>query len=327
MEQLSLSHNRIALGSSDPLELHYRGKQTLVIGVHQTSVRFSEERANMCPNYWHFSPYGFCPFDCAYCYLAATPGVRFSPTVKIFVNVAEMLDRIDRIARRIARPTAFYLGKLQDGLALDPLTGYSRIMIPFFASHPYARLVVLTKAADVRNLLDIEHRGHAIHAWSLNPPEVCGAFEMNTPSPAERVDAMRRCAAARYPVRAVIMPIIPIEGWQNAYERFLITLVATLPLTRITLGGVCSFDGALSLTERKLGRNNAVSRSLRSCGRKSADGRRRYTVDERVAIHRHLIDVVRRADPHLQIALCLEECAVFEALGLTAYTGRCNCVL
>jgi len=60
------------------------GKKTLVFGVHKSALRFSGEDGNTCPNYWHFSPYGFCPYDCQYCYLAGTPGVRFSPTVKIF---------------------------------------------------------------------------------------------------------------------------------------------------------------------------------------------------------------------------------------------------
>lgn len=326
-ERLSLPHNRVDLGSADPVALHYSGKQTLVIGKHQSAVRLSDERANMCPNYWHFSPYGFCPFDCAYCYLAATPGVRFSPTVKIFVNVREMLDDIDRIARRLAQPTAFYLGKLQDGLALDPLTGYSRVMVPFFASHPYARLIVLTKASDVRNLMDVEHSGNTILSWSLNPPEVCGQFEINTPAPGERIEAMRHCSAAGYPVRAVIMPIIPITGWRDAYEAFLQELITTVPLTRITLGGICSYDGALSLTDFKLGPGNTVSRALHRSGFKSADGRRRYVVSERIEMYRHLITAIRHLDPQRPIALCLEERVVFEALGMMEDAGRCNCVL
>ena len=327
IEQLNLPHNRVDLGPANAVDRHYRGKQTLVIGEHRTAVRLSEEDANMCPNYWHFSPYGFCPFDCAYCYLAATPGVKFSPTVKIFVNLSEMLDKIDRVARKLAKPTAFYLGKLQDGLALDPLTGYTRVLIPFFASHPYARLTLLTKAADVQNLMGIEHGGQAILSWSLNPPEICRRFEHNTPSPVKRVEAMRQCAAAGYPVRAVIMPIIPIDGWRDAYATFLQRLVTTVPLSRITLGGICSFGGALALTEVKLGPENTVSQALRRSGGKSRDGRHRYAVSERTAIYHHLITAIRRLDPQLPIGLCLEERAVFEALDMIDNAGHCNCVL
>lgn len=327
LEQLDLPHNRINVGSTDPLAQHYLGKRMLVLGEHRSAVRLSREYRNMCPNYWHFSPYGFCPFDCAYCYLAATPGVRFSPTVKIFLNLPEILAQIGRIAQRLGRPTAFYLGKLQDGLALDPLTGYSRVMVPFFAQHPYARLTLLTKASDVENLLDLDHRGHTILSWSLNPPEVCARFEVNTPPPQDRIEAMRICAAAGYPIRAVIMPVIPVPGWREVYAQFLQELLTMVPLTRITLGGICSYEGALSLMESKLGMDNVVSQRVCNSVGKCADGRRRYRPGERVDIYQCLIDSTRRFQPALRVALCLEERAVFDALNLGASAGRCNCVL
>jgi spore photoproduct lyase len=88
------------------------------------------------------------------------------------MNLDEILAQVDKQARKIGRPEAFYLGKLQDGMALDPLTGYSRVMIPFFAEHPFARLRILSKSADFENVLDLDHRGHTVLCWSLNPPEV-----------------------------------------------------------------------------------------------------------------------------------------------------------
>ena len=85
-------------------------------------------------------------------------------------------------------------GQLQDGLALEPLSGYARAMIPFFAHHPYARVVVLTKSADVENLLDLGHAGRTILSWTVNAPEVVEHFERNTPNVMARLEAMRRCA-------------------------------------------------------------------------------------------------------------------------------------
>ena len=64
---------------------------------------------------------------------------------------------------------------------------------------------------------------------------------------------MRQCAAAGYPVRVVVMPIILIAGWRDAYGAFLQELITTVSLARITRGGICSYDGALALTEAKLG--------------------------------------------------------------------------
>jgi len=327
VERLDTPHNRINLGRGDPLALLRRGKRTLVLGVHRSAVRRSEEEGNTCPNYWHVSPYGFCPYGCHYCYLAGTPGVRFSPTVKVFVNLPEILVEIDRTARQLARPTAFYLGKLQDGLALDRLTGYSRELVPFFAAHPYARMTLLTKSADVEKLLGLDHRGHTILSWSLNPSEVIEEFEANTPSLEARLDAMRRCADAGYPVRAVIMPVIPVADWRNAYDRFLDRLLSEVPLRRVTLGGICSYPHARRLMEARLGRANAVSRALDASGSRSPDGRMRYAAPLRVEMYGHLVRAIRRRRADLDIGLCLEDRRVFEALGLGASIGRCNCVL
>jgi spore photoproduct lyase len=320
-------HNRAPLPGSDPLEVHRHGKKTLVFGEHRSVVGLSEETGNCCPNYWHFSPYGFCPYGCTYCYLAGTRGVYFSPTVKIFLNLPEILGQIHRVACEAGRSTGFYLGKLQDGLALDPLTGYSRIMVPFFANHPLARLIVLTKAADVENLLDLPHGEHTILSWSLNPPEVGAEFERNTPPVECRIEAMRKCAAAGYPVRVVLMPIIPLTSWEPIYERFLVDFLRQVRPERITLGGVCSYPNALRLTQAKMGTSHAIAAGLGLRALKSADGRARYPLDLRVRIYQHLIGVIRDIRPDVTVGLCLEEQAVFEAVAMRRAIGRCNCVL
>jgi hypothetical protein len=355
VEAFGVPHNRVDLGEGDRLRLHARGKQTLVLGEHQSALRFSTEKGNACPNYWHFSPYGFCPYGCHYCYLAGTPGVWFSPTVKIFLNLEEILAKVDRTAKQLGRPTAFYLGKLQDGLALEPLSGYARAMVPFFAGHPYARMVILTKSADVENLLDLDSRGRTILSWTVNAPEVARCFERKTPDVSARIEAMRRCARAGYAVRAVLMPIIPVADWQAVYGRFVAALLESVPLARITLGSICSYPQAQRLLELKLGKQNVVSTLLRGRAtttplspdqppvgarrgtrqrvpggegrRASPDGRLRFNRSTREEVYRHLIDCIRRQRPDLEIGLCLEDEATFASLDLRGSIGRCNCVL
>ena len=298
----------------------------MVLAEHKSAVRQSTEEGNSCPNYWHFSPYGFCPYGCAYCYLAGTQGVRFSPTVKIFLNLSEILADVDRIAKQLGQPTAFYLGKLQDGLALDALTGYSREIVPFFARHSLARLTLLTKSADVSNLLDLDHRGHSILSWTLNPQSVITAFEQDTPLLEDRIQAMEACLKAGYPVRAVVMPIIPASDWESVYDAFLTELLSRVRLSRITFGSICSYPQAVRLTEQKLGRDNLISAQLDSRPR-SGDGRARFPPDLRQHVYRHLLTTIGRLDPKLQIGLCLEESSMFDSLELASSRGRCNCVL
>ena len=326
-ECLDTPHNRIELNETDALALHKTGKKTLVFGELKSAVRFSQEEGNTCPNYWHFSPYGFCPYGCKYCYLAGTQGVKFSPTVKIYVNLPEMLDEIDRIARRLKKLTPFYIGKLQDPLALDPLTAYSTVLVPFFAEHPYAHLTLLTKSTNVERLLEFEHKGHTILSWSVNPPEICRIFEDNVSDIDKRLEAMSKASSAGYPVRAVMMPIIPVEGWQEIYTTFTRHLLETVPIQRLTLGGICIYRGARKLMEQKLGSNNPISNNIEAVWQKTGDGRVRYSQALRREVYSIIIKAARRLRPELELALCLEERELWQTLGLEGNIGRCNCVL
>ena len=327
LDALEVPHNRVAVPGGSLLERHSHGKRTLVFGELTDSVRFSDEKGNTCPNYWHFSPYGFCPYGCHYCYLAGTIGVKFSPTVKIFVNLPEMLSRIDRIDTDLARPTAFFVGKLQDGLALDPLTGYSRLLVPFFAAHRHARLIVLTKAAQVDNLLPLNHSGHTILSWSVNPDSVCRVFDMGAPTLESRLTAMEKCAMAGYPIRAVIMPIVPVQDWRGVYREFIAELLHRVPLTRLTLGGICSYKTANSLMVRKISADNSISRNTEKGQAKPDDGRLRYAPRLRAELYAYLTREIHKWRPHLRVSPCFEEVNVCEASGLSENVGKCNCVL
>jgi DNA repair photolyase len=330
VEQPSVPHNKVAVHGADPRQLHDEGRRMLVLGEHHSAVGYSDEAGNTCPNFRHFSPYGYCHYGCHYCYLAGTQEVRCSPTVKIFLNLEEILQEIDRRACQIGgpkAPVAFYLGKLQDGMALDPLTGYSRVLIPFFAEHPLARLRVLSKSADFVNVLDLNHRGHTVLSWTFSPAVVQQDYEPNAPTGAERIEAAKQCAAAGYPIRAMLMPIIPVRDWQRHYDALLETLLSQVQLDRITLGGICSYRPALKLMERKLGRENLISRSLTPPGPSPGDGRARYPPHLRREIYSHVLATIRRYQPDLTCALCMEDAALARGLGLGDTIGRCTCVL
>lgn len=319
-------HNQVSLDESNPVKRLRTGKRTLVFGEHKSAVRFSDEEGNTCPNYWHFSPYGFCPFGCKYCYLAGTLGVWHSPTVKVYVNLEEIVSQIERTARKLAEPTAFYIGKLQDGLALDPLTGYSEVLVPFFARHEFARQVILTKSDSVENLIGLEHRGHTTITWSMNPPEISGRFEENVPTIEDRLSAMKKCAEAGYPVRAVIMPVIPVNNWEHFYGRFVKRLFAEIPLERVTTGGICIYKNARRLMENKIGSSNPISCEI-DASKESEDGRARYASKTRIDMYRLIADAVQKTNREITVALCLEEPEVWQQLGLEKNIGRCNCVL
>jgi len=301
------------------------GRRTLVVGCLKSVLRRSAEADICCPNYLHFSPTAYCTYGCAYCYLAGTRSTVFAPVAKVYVNLEDMLAAIERKARRLDRPTSFYVGKLQDALALDPLTGFSRVLVPFFAEQPHARLVMLTKSDAVANLLDLDHRGHTVVSWSINPEAVCREFEGCAPPLAARLGAARRCQEAGYPLRFIVMPILPVDDWEQHYAELVEQLFAAVQPRRITLGGLCSYRGALALTARALGPDNLIARHINP--KPSPDGRLRFPRPLRIAFYRHLIAGIRRHHPSLPIGLCLEEPQVWAAAGLDPAEQTCNCIV
>ena len=152
-------------------------------------------------------------------------------------------------------------------------------------------------------------------------------FEENAPSVEERLDAMRRVSERGYPVRAIMMPIIPVDGWQDVYSAFTARLLETVPIQRLTLGGICIYRSARDLMERKMGAQNVVSEHIDRASPKAEDGRARYPRSLRHLAYSLIIQCARRIRPDLDIALCLEEQALWESTGLVGNLGRCNCHL
>jgi hypothetical protein len=123
------------------------------------------------------------------------------------------------------------------------------------------------------------------------------------------------------------MPIVPVAGWEGMYDRFLRDLLTRVRLSRITLGSICSYPAALSLTEQTLGPSNPIAVALDKANGKSPDGRLRFAANVRENIYRRLLATLREMAPGLEISLCLEDPRMFCSLGLEDGHGRCNCVL
>ena len=138
---------------------------------------------------------------------------------------------------------------------------------------------------------------------------------------------MRRVAGRGYPVRAIMMPIIPIKGWQDLYTAFTRRLLEGVPIKRLTLGGICIYRSARDLMERKMGMRNVVSEHIDATSPKAGDGRLRYPPMLRSAMYSLVIERARRLRPDLELALCLEEETLWESTGLSGSLGRCNCRL
>jgi len=302
-EQPDTPASRVVIEAPNPFIRNKRGKKTLVLGELQEAVRCTENVECIRPAYWHFSIYSNCPYGCQYCYLGGTRGVWFSPGVRVYLNLRDIIARIDKVAGDAGKPTGFFLGRLQDGLALDPLTGYSTALVPFFARHRFARQILLTKSDAVDNLLELDHQGNTIMCWTLNIPEVAESYESNVPTVEARIVAMERCAERGYPVRALIRPVITHEKWRNSYIDFVEHLVPRVPLQRLGFGGIYSNGRVAYLTRRELGGQYNVFFGA-GAGRERCSSARWYRCAECRKHYGDLVDTALAVRPELEVGPC-----------------------
>ena len=78
--------------------------------------------------------------------------------------------------------------------------------------------------------------------------------------------------------------------------------------------------------ESKSGERNPISLNIDD-KIKSQDGRARYNGSLRQEMYSLITSVVRRYQPELYLALCLEEKEFWQNTGLENNIGHCNCVL
>jgi spore photoproduct lyase len=201
--------------SSDP---HTSGKRTLILARH--AGNFLKEcpgaGAEICCNYYVVNYASNCHLECTYCvlqtYLNNPALIVFTNSRNLLAEVAGMLARSPRQIFRIGT------GELADSLALDDITGYSRLLVPFFGSLPNGILELKTKSDRVSNLKALDHRDHTVVSWSLNSKPICRSEELKTASFQERLAAAGLCQGWGYRVGFHFDPLIYYDGWEKDYE-------------------------------------------------------------------------------------------------------------
>lgn len=324
---------RVSLRVSAGQDRRTVGKRTLVLGEIGRVLDRNREpgmgEGVVCYPYWHFNAVGNCPYDCKFCYLAGNRGNLKCPAIKVYTNLDDVMAAIEKVADRAEEPVLFYGSKLQDFVALDPLTEHSRRLLPFAADHERIRLLFLTKSTAIDNFLDLDHKGHTILSWTLNAEPVIEEYELGTPSLDERLAGARRAADAGYEVRFIFMPMIPVERWQQAYEEAVRKALGAVRPSRVTLGGICMYQPALNMMKRRSDVTPASLAPILSNLETPPTKRERYRFrpDVRHELYAHMIECIREIDPSIQVSLCLETPEVWEGLWLTPGEAPCNCLL
>ncbi len=163
-----------------------------------------------------------CPGRCEYCYLSQSLGPK--PYVRVYVNLKEMLGKIERKLEKSDKKLSFEASSSSDPLAVEGLTGHLKKQIKFFATQPKGRLRVVTKFSQVDSLVDIEHNQNTRFRFSLNTAKIIKDYEHLTSSLAARIKAAKKMQEAGYLIGFIIAPLMIYENWQQDYKDLFLKL-------------------------------------------------------------------------------------------------------
>ncbi len=182
-----------------------------------------------------------CPAHCQYCYLAGS--LSGPPVTRVYANLDEIFSVLpdylgqgritSRSEARAHEGTTFEASCYTDPLGIEHLTGGLSALIEHVAGmHADGADIGLrftTKYDAVEPLLVLDHGGRTRARFSVNAEAVTRPFEGGTALLRARLAAMGTMARAGYPVGLTVAPIMPVEGWREAYTDLLRGAAAALP--------------------------------------------------------------------------------------------------
>jgi len=279
-----------------------------------------------CFRFWELVSAAGCPYQCAYCFLQATPSFVFGNyplSGAIFKNWEDMLKEVEQWLQS-AKNRILVVGELQEGMAFEQaykeLAGESlaEMLIPKFADQERNRLLFLTKSVDIQYAKKMQSSRNVIFCWSVNSEAAAKRWEKGAPSPSRRFKAAQEMKNLGWPVRLRLDPMIPYEGWPGDYAETVDRINGLAP-EMVTLGTLRASNTLVAHTRRN-GRKASVFRFLRE---KDPSGFKwRVPYEQQLELYRFVLD---RLDPSIIVALCKEDRKVWKDLGMK-FQG-CNCMI
>ncbi|MGD8228137.1 MAG: DNA photolyase [Desulfobacteraceae bacterium] len=265
-----------------------------------------------------------CPLDCSYCILQAYFN---QPSLRVFVNLENKLEQIgERIDKNPEKVFRIGTGEFTDSLALEPITDWTEILLPFFAGKKNAVLELKTKTDQVQGLLSSKCRDRIIVSWSLNSPSVAATEEQGAPSIKKRLLAARRCQKEGFVLGFHFDPLIEHAGWKEGYMRTLEMMDRYLDPKGIiwtSLGALRYMPLLKNIIRKRHPRTHILDGEFVP----GKDGKMRYFKPIRMGMYRFLGSMLKTWHEGLGIYLCMESDEVWqEGLGWSPGTtgGLCR---
>lgn len=256
----------------------------------------------VCCRYYVINTGPGCLYDCHYCFLQSFVN---TPYINIYGNTEDILAELQTSIDKSKFHMRIGTGEYADSLALENLTGLAETLIHFFADQTRATLELKTKSSNVDSLLNLNHKGNTVIAWSMNPQKIIDAVEDGTSSLDERLEAAARAVKAGYKVAFHFDPMIYIEDWESEYHAVLDKIAAEVDpwsISWISLGTFRHSPGLKEIIQMRFSDDNLTRAEMIQ----GSDGKLRYMKTIREEMYRSMKEKINSVHPDLFSYMCME---------------------
>lgn len=245
-----------------------------------------------------------CRFECEYCFLQQYQNLH---AILVPANVQDFLVKIDQTAWRkgcFDRPR-IGSGEFTDSLVFDELTQYTQDIVPFFRTRPHLQFEFKTKSVCIDGLLRAGGAENVVVGWSVNAAQFIKQVEHFTPDLSARLQAANEVAHAGYRLGFHFDPVVPFEGWKQAYSAAAQQIAQSVPLERVAWisVGMLRFSRELKkAVENRFPENTILDGEFLL----DFDGKMRYPQALRREVYEYFVPLLRKLFPHTQVYICME---------------------
>lgn len=257
-----------------------------------------------CCNYFVLNLGSQCHFNCSYCYLQSFLN---TPFMVIYSNIDEASKELVEVSKNMkGHKIRVGTGETIDSLGLDPLTGYTSVLIEAIKDCDNIQLELKTKSDFVDHLLDLNHDGKVTVSWSINPEEVVANEEHGTASLAARLEAAKKCVEKGYSIGLHIDPVIWHPEWEKNYKALVKSVTECFEpkqVPYISLGALRFQTEQSAMMKERFSRASYVNSGEMF---RSKDGKFRYDSKLRSEMFKTIIDEFKSYNRAWKVFLCME---------------------
>jgi len=264
-----------------------------------------------------------CVFRCAYC--------GFGRSVVFSLDVERFMAGLDDVFAQYPDQGLYKFSNMTDLPPFEPELNALPPMIERFSQELKRYLMMFTKSNNVDWLLDLDHGGHTIISWSMSSHTASRLVDKRTATMEERIEAMAKCQADGYRVRARMSPIVPVKNWREEYRDFFEKLfaAATPDVVTLELLGWFDFADLEELIPLGLLDDDAVDKARAAADDLRGVRQGPFTQETHLEVYHFCVDTVKELSPSTPVGLCHGTPPVWAEIGpkvgMEPKAYVCNC--